>query len=202
MRKRSGLAAGLLLLRLFLLGSLMAVAQPEPGVAEAVLQEPIQLQGRIRNWQLGEGYYVVVAVPEVRSRVQAVFPERFDAARISADGGFDLLLQHEPPLTALLDFGGPCPAGQGAVGTSFHYLAVTTEPQAGRLFNDVGLVRPMAADPELLVFFTFLQAGSASARAAACPLLPGWNIVRFRPDVGLIGAYRSQPPGLDWLLIR
>lgn len=202
MRKRSGLPAGLLLLRLLIFGSLVAAAQPEPGDAERVLHETVKLHGRIRNWQLGEGYYLVLAVPEVRSRMQAVFPDRFDAGRIAADGSFDLLLQHEPRLAAEQEPGAPCSAGQLAAGTSFHYLAVTQEPRPGGLFNDFGLIRPVTADAELLVFFTYLQAVPGSASGLACPLAAGWNVVRFRPDVGLIDARRSQPPGIDWLLIR
>jgi hypothetical protein len=171
------------------------------------LQETgLRLQGRIRNWQLGEGYFVVVAIPEVKNRVQAVFPESFDSAGIGTDGSFVLLLSHEPrwltaegsALQAL------CPAGSAKAATSFHYLTVTQKPVPGALFNDFGLIRPITDDPELLVFFTFLGGPDGEAGAAdSCQISAGWNMVNVRQSgEGTAEAQVMEARELEWQLVR
>lgn len=162
----------------------------------------LELRGSIRNWQLGEGYFVVLAVPEVRNRAQAVFPQDFDSASIAADGSFTLVLQHEPRW--LLADGSAlrqlCPGGVPLATTSFHYLTITQEPVAGELFTDFGLIRPVTADPELLVFFTFL---SGFEPAGDCPVHEGWNIINIaQQGEGLAEVSLSQSAELEWQLVR
>ena len=182
---------------------LVMQAHGVPATADSeLLTAGMELQGRIRNWQLGEGFYVVLAVPDVRNRMQAVFPEEFDSAGISADGSFKLVLQHEPRWltadgSALREL---CPDGGPAATTSFHYLTITQKPVVGALFTDFGLIRPVAADPELLVFLTFLAGFDG---ADDCQVHEGWNMININMQgEGLAEAGLLQPAELEWQLVR
>lgn len=186
------------LLRIAPLIMLLLAACADQNSTTAVVPESYNLKvsGSVRDWNLGEGFYVFVGEPAVRGPAEAAFPDRFVAAPIGPDGRFSLELAGPP---AQLDEGGLC---AGTRSRSFHYLAVTGRPEPGKEFSELAVIRPVVEGDELL-FLTWMERGGTSdcATDREDGLAAGWHVLSFtQTDAGRELNGELAPAEIEWVL--